>query len=165
MKKDGRASPESIRRVIFIVEKSFSLQPGAVASPDQSSHVVRARGMAMWIVRKGLKASWSQIKLEFNRDNSTSITRIQSFSELLKVEPDWARYTQQVVERIKQAQPQLLPIADFNQKPLPDDTPTEVSWGTRSGKNRLTPVRVFVQQNQRFSRAMARVLEEEANGR
>jgi chromosomal replication initiator protein len=101
MIKDDRKKAEVIRRVVC---SYLGLQQSLIISRGRKGHIVEARQMAMFFIRKFTRLSLKQTGLEFGGlDHATVIHAVQTVNNILTYDKLYMRKFKDVENQIKQA--------------------------------------------------------------
>jgi chromosomal replication initiator protein len=101
MIKDDRKKAEVIKRVVC---SYLGLQQSLIISRGRKGHIVEARQMAMYFIRKYTRLSLKQTGLEFGGlDHSTVIHATQTVNNILTYDKLYMRKFKDVENQIKQA--------------------------------------------------------------
>ena len=78
-------------RIIDTVAEEFEMQTSVLCSNSRKQTVVRARGIAIWLLRKMLGISYHSIGTRFsNRDHTTILHAFQKYDSLINAESEEA---------------------------------------------------------------------------
>jgi chromosomal replication initiator protein len=81
-------SPERIEQV---VAAAFDLDRRRLASPQRAARLVRARHIAMFLMRKRLGLSYGEIGIRYERDHSTVLHAVRAIEHRIACDPEVRR--------------------------------------------------------------------------
>ncbi len=97
-----RASRHALSRedILRAICQHFGLKPQDLNSKQRDKHLVLARDLAVFLMRKHLCLSWKEIGVWFQRDHSWALRSYQRAEQRLKQEPSLQSTLQKILQKL-----------------------------------------------------------------
>jgi chromosomal replication initiator protein len=91
----------TLEQVQRLVAESFRVDADALARKGRTTRLRMPRQIAMYVARKGTKATYAEIAASFGgRDHSTVMHAVKCVEARRRVEPEFATIVDRLVERV-----------------------------------------------------------------